>query len=98
MPLGKSEIGNERQNICCAFSGILFAVELLEGKEHPCQAGPLEFEDLGGNTVGLLLRTIKIYFASGKYLILDSGLCDLKGLIKSMKKDVLSFNVIKKRR
>ena len=70
-------------------SGILFVVELVEGKEHPRQAGPIEVEDLGGKSVGLLLRTMKKYFAIGRYVILDSGFCVLKGSIPLRKKGVL---------
>ena len=69
-------------------SGILFIVELVEGKEHPCQAGPLEFEYLGSNTVELLLRIMKRYFATGRYVIIDYGFCVLKGLIQFMNKGI----------
>ena len=79
-------------------SGIFFVVDLVEGKEHPRQYGPLEFEDLGGNTVVLLLRTMKSYFATGKHVILDYGFCVLKGLIQFSKKGVFYCYVIKKRR
>ena len=66
-------------------SGILFVVELVEGKEHPRQAGPLEFEDLDGNTVGLLLPMVKSYFTTGGYVILDSSFYVYKGLMQLMK-------------
>ena len=46
---------SSRHTACCEFSSILFVVELVEGKAHPCQAGPREFDDLGTKTVGLLL-------------------------------------------
>ena len=59
---------------CQAF----FFVGLVEGKAHPRQAGPLEFEDFGGNTVGLLLRMVKNYFTVGRYVLLDSGFHFLK--------------------
>ena len=89
---------NEWHTACCALSGILFVVDLVEGKEHTRQAGPLEFEDLGGKTVGLLLRMINSYFATGRYAILDYGFCVLKGLIRLRKKGVFSCAIIKKRR
>ena len=76
----------------------MFVVDLLEVKEHPRQAGPLEFEDLDGDTVGLLLFIMKSYFTTGRYLIIDSGFCALKGLIQLMKKVFFSFAVINKRR
>ena len=64
----------------------MFVVELVEGKDHPCQAVPLEFEDLGGKTVVLFLHTMKRYVATGRYVILDCGLCVLKGFIQLRKK------------
>ena len=66
----------------------MFVVELVEGKAHPCQAGPLEFEDIYGKNVGLLLHMMRIYFATGCYAVLGSGFCVLKGLIQSRKKGV----------
>ena len=88
--------GNEWYTACCALSGILFVVDLVEGKTHHCQDVPLEFEDLGGKTVGLLLRMAKSYFATGMYVILDSGLYVLKGLIQLRKKFVFACAIIKK--
>ena len=87
---------NEWHTAFCELSGILFVVELVEGKAHTRQAGPLEFEDLGGKTVVLLLRMIKSYFATVGYAILDSVFCVLKGLIQLMKKGIFSCAVIKK--
>ena len=66
--------GNEYHTACCGKSNILFSLELVEGKDRPCQL-PTEFDDLGGTTVGLLLQMLKSYFASGKYVVLDSGFC-----------------------
>ena len=79
-------------------SGILFVVELVEGKEHPRQVGPIDFEKIGGNTVGLFLSMMKSYFSNGRYVILDSGFCVLKGLIRLRKKGFSPCAVIKKRR
>ena len=41
---------------------------------------------------------MKIYFSTGRYLIIDSGFCVLKGLIGLIKKGLFAFFVIKKRR
>ena len=76
----------------------MFVVELVKGKAHPRQAGILEFEDLGGKNVGLLLRMMKSYFSTGRYVILDSIFCVLKGLIQLRKKGVFACAVTKKRR
>ena len=75
----------------------MFFVELVEVKAHPLQAGPLEFEDLGGKTMELFLSLMKSYFATGRYVILDSGFCVLKGLIQLRKKGFFAFAVIKSR-
>ena len=48
--------------------------------------------------MGLLLRMMKIYFSTGRYLILDSGFCVLKGLIQLNKKVVSECAEIKNRR
>ena len=48
--------------------------------------------------MGLLLHIMKIYFATGRYVILDSGLCVLKRLIQLRKKGVFACDVIKYRR
>ena len=90
--------GTEWHTACCALSDILFVVELVEGKAHPRQADPLEFEDLSRKNVGLLLRMMKIYFSTGRYVILDSGFYVLKGLIQLRDKGIFSCAVIKKRR
>ena len=63
----------------------MFVVDLVEGKVHPRQAGPLEFEDLSGKSVGLLLRMMN-YFPTGRYIIIEYVLCVLKGLIQLRKK------------
>ena len=78
--------------------GIFLVVELVEGKAHPYQAGPLEFEDLGGKTVGLLLRIMKSCFSTGRYVIIDYGLCVFKWLIQLSKRGIFSCSILKKRR
>ena len=90
--------GNEYHSACCAISGIMFVIELVEGKDRPSELGQPEFESLGGKTVGLLLRMLKSYFSTGRYVILDSGFCVLKALIELKKKGVYACALIKKRR
>ena len=43
----------------------------------------------------LLLCIMKIYFATGRYVIIDSGFCVLKGMIQLMNKGIFSCDVIK---
>ena len=72
-------------------SGIFFVVGLVEGKEHPRQAVPLEFEELCGKTVVLLFRMMKSYFDTVRYIIIDSGFCVLKGIIQLSKNGFFSL-------
>ena len=97
-PWNHHPFGNEWHTACCVLSGILFVVELVEGKEHTSQSGALDFEDHGRKNVVLLLRMMKSYFATGRYVILDFGFCFLKVLIQLSKKGVFACSVIKKRR
>ena len=76
-PWNTHKFGNEWHTAFCALSSILFVVELVEGKEHPQQSGPLEFEDIDGKTVGSLLRMAKSYFSTGRYAIIDFCFCVL---------------------
>ena len=41
---------------------------------------------------------MKRYFSTGRYVIIDSGLCVLKGLIQLSKKVIFACYVINKRR
>jgi hypothetical protein len=59
----------------------MFSVELVEGRDRPGAVGNAEFDEYG-KTCGLLLCMLKSYFWSGKYVILDSGFCVLKGIVE----------------
>ena len=48
--------------------------------------------------MGLLLRMMKSYFVTGRYVIIDSGFCVLKGLIQLINKGVFNCVFIKKRK
>ena len=82
--------GNEWYTACCALSGILLFVKVVEGKAHTRKAGPLECADLDENNLGLLLRMMKRYFATGTYIIIDSCLYLLKVLIWLSNKGVFA--------
>ena len=47
--------------------------------------------------MGFFLHTTNNYFYTGRYVILDSGFCVLKGLIKLRKKGIFACAVINKR-
>ena len=47
--------------------------------------------------MGLLLCMMNRYFATGRYVIIDSDLCVFKGFIQLRKKGIFSCAVVKKR-
>jgi hypothetical protein len=63
--------GNEYHTVCCGNTGIMFAMEIVEGKDAPQSRQYQEFDDLGGKTVGLLLRLSKSIWGSARIIILD---------------------------
>ncbi len=73
-------------------------MEMVEGKDCPCELGPAEFNDVGGKTCGLLLRMLKPIFYTGHYVVLDSGFCVLQAIVALKEKGVFSAALIKKRR
>ena len=90
VPRKPHPFGNEYHSICCGKSGIMYAVEIVEGKDHPKERS--DETNKNGKTVGLLLRLTRRLHGTGKLVILDSGFCVLKGLV------VFASAVIKKRR
>ena len=79
--------GNEYDTVCCCTSGIMWGIDLVEGKDHPRALGQQQFDDMG-STVGLLLQMHTPIFHKGYVVILDSGFCVLKGIIELRKKGV----------
>ena len=95
VPRKPRPFGNEYHTICCGLTGILFAVELVEGKDRPSQ---LPSPPPQKKTTHLLLELCKSLYSSGKVIVLDSGFCVLEALIELRKKGVFAHAVIKKRR
>ena len=89
-------LGNEYHTICCTLCGIMFGIDLVEGKDQPPNR-PKEFDDLG-KTVGKMLRLTKCLNGTGTIVIMDSGFCVLKGLVEMRKRGVFGSAMIKKRR
>ena len=88
--------GNEYHTVCCSLSGILWQMELVEGKDSPSEIIP-KFNNQG-ITVGLLLRVLEPIFGKGMVIILDSGFCVLKGIVELKKRGVYASALIKKRK
>ena len=82
---------------CCAESGVMFSVEMVESTDRPRELGPQEFLSYG-KTAGMMLRMLKSYFGAGKYVILDSGFCVLKAIIEMKRHEICSCALIKKTR
>lgn len=97
VPRKPHPFGNEYHTICDCESGVLYRLELVEGKDCPAERPKPEFDALG-KTVGLLLRLTKALWGTGKCLILDSGFCVLKGMAELKKRGVFAAAQIKKRR
>ena len=90
--------GNEWHSICCGLSGVMYAIELVEGKSQPRELPAPEFEHLGGKTVGLLVRLTRAIWNTGKVVVLDSGFCVARALTQLSARGVFGAALIKKRR
>ena len=88
--------GNEYHSICCGVSGVMYAIELVEGKDRPRAQQHAKYSE-HGKTTGLLLRLTDSIAHSGRIVIMDSGFCVLKALIKLASVGVYASAVIKKR-
>jgi hypothetical protein len=95
VPLKPHPMGNEYHSICSGHSGVMYRIELVEGKDRPKEMVP-KYNDLGA-TSGLLLRLTGSIWSTGKTVILDSGFCVLKAIIELKKKGVFASALIKKR-
>ena len=60
--------GNEYHTICCGLSGILFDMEMVEGKDQPKELkAKHKEEDKYGTTCGLLMRLCRTMFTTGNF-------------------------------
>ena len=87
--------GNDYHTICCCSSGIMWGIDLVEGRDHRQQLGIQQYDNFG-STVGLLLHMLSPIYHKGFVVILDSGFCVLKGIIELRKKGVFATALIKK--
>ena len=90
--------GNEYHSIACGESGIMYRIELVEGKDRPQEKPTENFFEEHGKTASLLLRLTEGIFDTGKVVILDSGFCVLEALLILKKKGVFASALVKKRR
>ena len=73
--------------------GLMYAIEIVEGKDEPPQRPSKEHAAMG-KTVSLLLRLTKTIWNTGKTVILDSGFCVAKGILELKNKGVFSSALI----
>ena len=73
----------------------MWGIELVEGNLWPPELGQQQYGNLGV-TVGLLLHLLMPIFHLGFVVIIDSGFCVLKGIIKMREKGVFASALIKK--
>ena len=92
-------LGNEYHSICCCTSGVMFAVELVEGKDRPKEIDPPKYSDITkkGTTTSLLLRLCESIFHVEMVVILDSGFCVLRSLIELKERGVFASTSIKQK-
>ena len=74
IPRKPHPIRNEYHTICCGESGILYAMEVIEGVDHSNELHD-DLVDATVNKNGLLLRLTSLLCTTGKVLMLGSGLC-----------------------
>ena len=96
VPCKPHPMGNEYHSICCGMSEIMYAIELVEGKDEPEERKNKKFSG-DGKTAGLLLRLCEGIFGTGKVVVLDSGFCVLQALVELKKMGVYASALVKKR-
>ena len=55
-PCKQHPLGNEYLTVHCGVSGIMFIMEMIEGKDRLWELGNPEIDDSGGNHANLLLH------------------------------------------
>jgi hypothetical protein len=89
-------VGNEYHTIADGMTTILYAAEIVMGKDTPVCDDDNEEE---GKTSALLARLTRSIWHTGKVVVLDSGFCVLEALINLKKKrGLFAAAVIKKRK
>ena len=98
VPRKPHPFGNEYHSVCCSMSGIMWGMELAEGKDAP-HAGehPKPKHNNLGNTVVFLLLILEPIFGRSSVVVLDSSFCVLKGIVELKKRGVYASALIKKR-
>ena len=96
VPRKPHPMGNEYHTMCDGYWGVLYHMELMEGKHRPKEMNKKKFDEYG-KTVGRVLRCSSSLFATGKTVVMDSGFCVLDVLPKLKERGVYALIMVKKR-
>jgi len=97
VPRKPHPFGNEYHTICDGTWGVLYHMELVEGKHRAPELPVPKFSE-HGKTVGLVLRCCSSLFSTGKCVIMDSGFCVLDALTRLRNFGVYALIMIKKKK
>lgn len=97
VPRKPHPFGNEYHTLCDGQWGVLYHMELVEGKHRPKELPAPKYSEFG-KTVGLVLRCCYSLFSTGKCVIMDSGFCVLDALTRLKSYGVFALIMIKKKK
>ncbi|EDQ84231.1 uncharacterized protein MONBRDRAFT_30469 [Monosiga brevicollis MX1] len=85
-------VGNEYHAICDAETGIVYRIEMVEGKARPRQL-PLKYAE-HGQTGGLILRMTETSVGMGRVVVMDSAFCELQPLVELRNRVCLAHDIV----
>ena len=74
MPRKPHPIGNEHHAVACGVHGVLWAMEIVEGRDRPPELENTKYHE-HGKIGSLLLWLSEAIFMTGKAIVLDSSFC-----------------------
>ena len=93
VPCKPHPMGNKYHSMCCGLSGIMYAIELVEGKDRPRELGPKNATKKVPQSHFFLRLTASIAH-SERVVIMDSGFCVLQALTALSSVGIFSSAVI----
>lgn len=75
--------------------GVIYWLELIEGKDWPVDAGPPELSHMG-DTIGLILWMTGTTWFSDFVVMMESRFCVLRGIAELLPKGVYGTTLVKK--
>ena len=80
VPRKPHPFGNQYHTVTCAKSKVIYNVDIFEGKDQPRVVSKKDFEGRGA-TAGLMVRMTKLLQGTSNMVVVDSGFCEMEGLI-----------------